>query len=187
MKRMTRIVAAGVALAASAAGVALAASAAGVALAASAAGVALHTISATAAARLPWCGVGVLRAAIVGGDAGAGNIYTTLALRNVGRVSCALRGYPGVSLVDGRGYQIGRSAKRFAVAAPLIVLRPGGAASTVIHTLNPGVGTTRCLRPSTALRVYPPDSYASLLVRARLSECLGVLEVRPLVAGLAGQ
>ncbi len=180
MKRMTCIVAAGMALAASAAGVAPAPHTVSAATAP-------HAASATVAARLPLCGVGVLRAAIVGENAGAGNIYTTLAFRNVGPVSCVLRGYPGVSLVDGRGYQIGRSARRFATAAPLIALRPGGAASTVIHTLNPGVGTTNCLRPSTALRVYPPDSYAALLVRARLSECLGVLEVRPLVAGLAGQ
>jgi hypothetical protein len=141
---------------------------------------------ATQAASVPWCTLGVLRVTIGGGNAGVGNLYTTLVLRNVGRVSCALRGYPGVSLVDGRGRQIGQAARRVTGPLPWLVLRPGGTVSTVIHTLNPGVGTTNCLPPSVALRVYPPDSYTSVLVRVRLSECLGLLEVRPLVAGSAG-
>jgi hypothetical protein len=140
----------------------------------------------TQAASVPWCTLGVLRVTIGGQDAGVGNIHTTLVLRNVGRASCALRGYPGVSLVDGRGRQIGRAARRVAGPLPWLILRSGGTVSTVIHTLNPGVGTTNCLPPSVALRVYPPDSYTSVLVRVRLSECLGVLEVRPLVTGSAG-
>ncbi len=142
--------------------------------------------AAVVAAALPRCGAGVLRAEIVDQEGGAGNIYTTLALRNVGRGSCVTRGYPGVSLVDARGRQIGRPATRVARPGPLIVLRPGGAASTVVHTLNPGVGTTDCLPPSFFLRVYPPDAYTSLLVRARLSECLEHLEVRSLTAGTSG-
>jgi hypothetical protein len=140
----------------------------------------------THAASVPWCGLGVLRVTLGGQNAGVGNIYTTLVLRNVGRVSCNLRGYPGVSLVDAQGRQIGRAATRVAAARPWLVLRPGGSASTVIHTLNPGVGTNDCLPQSVALRVYPPDSYTAVLVRAKLSECLSVLEVRPLVAGSAG-
>jgi hypothetical protein len=144
------------------------------------------TVPTTLAASVPWCGAGVLRVAIGGHSAGVGNIYTTLVLRNVGPGSCALRGYPGVSLVDGGGHQIGRAATRGAGARPWLVLRRGGTVSTIVHTLNPGVGTTNCLPPSVAMRVYPPDSYTSVLVRVRLSECLGVLEVRPLVAGSAG-
>jgi hypothetical protein len=142
--------------------------------------------STTRAASVPWCALGVLRVTLGGQNAGVGNIYSTLVLRNVGRVSCNLRGYPGVSLVDAGGHQIGRAATRVAADRPWLVLRPGGTASTVIHTLNPGVGTNDCLPPSAALRVYPPDSYTSVLVRAKLSECIGVLEVRPLVAGSAG-
>jgi len=140
----------------------------------------------TQAARLQWCSFAVLRGYIGGQNAGAGSIFTTLVLRNVGGVPCTLRGYPGISLVDRRGRQLGRAATRFPAARPWIVLRPGGTASTVIHTLNPGVGTTNCLPPSAAIRVYPPDSFSSFLVPARLSECLGALEVRPLVAGSAG-
>jgi hypothetical protein len=141
--------------------------------------------SATAAG-LPWCSTRALRAELGGQNAGAGSIFTTLVLRNVGRASCVVQGYPGVSLMDDRGRQIGRPAAWVAAPAARIVLKPGGTASTVIHTHNPGVGTTDCLGPSAALRVYPPNQRASLLVAARLSECLGTMEVRPLVAGSAG-
>ena len=139
-----------------------------------------------AAVGVPECGTGVLHVTIGGQNAGAGNIYTTLVLRNVGHRACLVQGYPGVSLVDRRGRQIGRAARRVAAPAKPIILQPGRMASTVVHTLNPGVGTTDCLAASAALRVYPPDQRASLLVSAHLSECLGVLEVRPLVAGSAG-
>ena len=138
-------------------------------------------------AGVPECSTHVLRATIGGQNAGVGNIYTTLVLRNVGHVACLVQGYPGISLVDRHGRRIGRAARRIAAPTKPIRLKPGGTASTVIHTLNPGVGTSNCLAPSAALRVYPPDQRASLLVPVRLSECLGVLDVRPLVAGSAGQ
>jgi len=135
---------------------------------------------------VPESSTGALHASSGGQNAGAGSIYTTLLLRNAGHTSSLVQGYPGISLVDRRGRQIGRPAHRVAAPARPIILKPGRTASTVIHSLNPGVGTTKCLGPSYALRVYPPDQRASLLVPARLSECLGVLEVRPLVAGSAG-
>jgi hypothetical protein len=55
-----------------------------------------------------------------------------------------------------------------------------------VRSLNPGVGTTDCLPPSAALRIYPPDEWTALLVPARLSECLGTLDVKPLVSGMGG-
>jgi hypothetical protein len=138
------------------------------------------------AAAVPECATSVLHVTIGDTEGGAGSIFTTLVLRNVGHTACFVQGYPGVSLVDRTGRQIGRPATRTSAPAKRIVLRPGRVASTVVHTLNPGVRTTKCLAPSASLRVYPPDQRASLLVKARLSECLGVLEVRPLVAGTAG-
>lgn len=135
---------------------------------------------------VPECTTAALHASIGATQGGAGSIFTTLLLRNAGHTTCFVQGYPGVSLVDRKGHQIGKAAARTPAPTPRIVLHPGQAASTVIHTLNPGVGTTKCLTPSAALRIYPPDQRASLLVKAKLSECLGVLEVRPLVAGTAG-
>jgi len=141
---------------------------------------------AQAAAGASQCHTAQLRGFIGGQNAGAGNLYTTLVLRNVGPGACTLMGYPGVSLVDRLGRQIGQPARWDAGVVRVVVLRPGGAASTTVHTLNPGVGTTDCLPPSTALRVYPPNERTSLLVPARLSDCLGVVGVKPFVAGMNG-
>jgi len=138
------------------------------------------------AAPVPECMTGVLHATIGATQHGAGSVFTTLVLRNVGHAACFVQGYPGVSLVGSTGRQIGRAATRTPATVKRVVLRSGQAASTVIHTLNPDVGTAKCLALSAAVRVYPPDQRTSLRVKARLSECLGLLEVRPLVAGTAG-
>ncbi len=132
------------------------------------------------------CSPTQLRVSLGQQTAGAGSIFTTVVLRNAGTHSCALRGYPGVSLVDSRQRQLGSAASWDPGVASLVTLLPGGAASTLVHTLNPGVGTTNCLPPSAALRIYPPGSLTALYVPAHLSECLGTLGVLPVVAGTSG-
>jgi hypothetical protein len=148
----------------------------------------IHAASAhgNAALALPRCHTAALRASIGGQNAGAGSIFTTIVLRNVSRVTCTTAGYAGVSLVDSRHGQIGQPARWDPGVVHVITLRPGAAASTTVRSLNPGVGTTNCLPPSAALRIYPPNERTSLLVAARLSECLGTLDVKPLVFGTAG-
>ncbi len=138
-----------------------------------------------AATPLP-CSPTQLRASLGQQTAGAGSIFTTVVLRNAGTQSCTLLGYPGVSLVDSRRRQIGRAASWDPRVVSLVTLLPGGAASTLVHTLNPGVGTTRCSPPSAALRIYPPGGLTALYVPAHLSECLGTLGVLPVVAGTGG-
>ena len=132
------------------------------------------------------CSPARLRATIGRQTGGAGSVFTTVVLRNVGVQSCALRGYPGVSLLDGQHRQIGRAASWDPGTIRLVTLLPGGAASTLVHTLNPGVGTTACVPQSTALRIYPPGGRVALFVPVRLSECLGTLGVLPVVAGING-
>lgn len=127
-----------------------------------------------------------LRASVGQQTGGAGSVFTTVVLRNVGARSCTLRGYPGVSLLDRQRRQIGRTARWDPGVVRLVTLPPGGAASTLVHTLNPGVGTTTCLPPSTTLRLYPPGGYIALFVPAHLSECLGTLGVLPVVPGIDG-
>jgi len=136
---------------------------------------------------VPRCQTYQLRGFIAGQEGGAGSIYTTLALRNGSGAACGITGYPGVSLVDSGQRQIGRPARWDPRSVRFVVLLPGGAASTIIRSLNPGIGTTDCLPPSAALRIFPPNERAPLFVPARLSECLGSLSVLPFVAGTAGE
>lgn len=133
------------------------------------------------------CQTARLRGVIGGQNGAAGSIITTLVLRNAGSRACALRGYPGLSLVDTAHRQIGRPAIWVPGVVGTVVLPAGGAASTLVRTLNPGTGTTNCLPPSAALRIYPPNERTPLYVPARLSECLSVLEVKPMVAGTNGE
>ena len=132
------------------------------------------------------CRTAQLRASLGGQNAGAGSIYTTIVLRNSSRQTCTVAGYPGISLVDGGHRQIGRPAQWDAGMIQSIVLRPGAVASTTVRSLNPGTGTSDCLPPSVALRIYPPNARTALLVPVRLSECLGTLNVKPLVPGANG-
>jgi hypothetical protein len=139
-----------------------------------------------AAALLPRCHTAQLRGELGRGTAGAGSIFPVLVLRNVGATTCGVFGYPGVSLLDARGRQIGHPAVWVPGVRRLIVVRPGGAVSAAMRLLNPGVAMGNCLPRSTTMRVYPPDERAALLIPGQLQQCMGVFEVKPLVAGTAG-
>ncbi len=144
--------------------------------------------TATEARTAPACMTSQLRGSIGIVEGGAGSVFTTLILRNTGAV-CTVSGFPGVSLVAEAGRRIGRPARWQDDGVPIrrITLLPNAAASTILRTLNPGVGTTDCLPPSVGIRVYPPNRTAALFVPVRLSYCLQSFDVRPLVAGTTGQ
>jgi hypothetical protein len=135
---------------------------------------------------IPRCTTADVRVSIGGQNAGVGSIFTTIVVRNISHHTCTIAGHPGVSLVDSQHRQIGRPASWDAGVIRLITLRPGDAASTMVRSLNPGVGTNKCLPPSAALRIYIPNERTSVLVPARLSECLGTLNVKPFVPGTNG-
>jgi hypothetical protein len=164
----------------------LAAGAAGAAVfALTALGAAPATASAPAAdaSGTPMCATAQLSAALGGGDAGAGNLYRYLVLTNTGTTTCHLTGYPGLSMLDANGAQIGRPATRDARTYSAVVLRPGGSASDTIHTVN-HQGT--CLPASTKLKVYPPGNTASLTIPGVITDCYDTFAITPLAAGTGG-
>jgi Protein of unknown function (DUF4232) len=138
------------------------------------------------AALLPRCHTTQLQGSLGRGTAGAGSIFPVLVLRNVGTTTCGVFGYPGVSLLDAQGRQIGHPALWVPGVRRLVTVRPGGVVSAAMRLLNPGVAGGNCLARSTTVRVYPPDERAALLVPGQLQQCMGVFEVKPLVAGTAG-
>ena len=158
---------------------------AGASSAPTAAGVGVPTPGPPGAAAAPTCATAQLTAALGGGDAGAGNLYRDLLLTNHGSASCVVTGFPGVSLLDAQGRQIGAAATfdhSFSYAP--VVLAPGQTASDTIHTLN--AGATSCTGTSTSLRIYPPDDKASLVVPGQVMLCGGLLSVSPFTAGSTG-
>jgi hypothetical protein len=131
----------------------------------------------------PMCAASQLTGALGGSDAGAGNLYRFLVLTNSGSTTCHLTGYPGVSMLDTSGKQIGQPATRQSMTYAAIVLRPGASASDTIHTIN-HQGT--CLPASSKLKVYPPGNTASLVVAGAVTNCDNLFSVTPLAAGKDG-
>jgi hypothetical protein len=131
----------------------------------------------------PMCATSQLTAHLGGGDAGAGNLYRYLVITNHSGTTCHVTGFPGVSLLDAHGKQIGAAAGREHNGYAAVTLAPGASASDTIHTIN-HQGT--CLPASTSLRVYPPGNRASLVIPGKVTNCDHLLAVTPLLAGTGG-
>jgi hypothetical protein len=131
----------------------------------------------------PMCTTSQLTASLGGSDAAAGNLYTYLVLTNHGSTTCHLTGYPGVSLLDSAGRQIGEPADREPSRYAPVVLKPGASASDTIHTAN-HMGT--CLPTSAKIRIYPPGNTASTVIAGKIANCHDTFTITPMAAGTQG-
>jgi len=115
------------------------------------------------------CSAGRLTLAQTGGQGAAGTMIRTYALRNNGAGTCTLYGFPGASLVDAQGRQLGPAASRQGPAGSAVRLAPGRAASFQVSLAYAGcdAGVPR----SRSLRIYPPGDRASLLTPFELPVC----------------
>lgn len=128
----------------------------------------IATETATAsAAPLPTCKSVDLNIAVVREDGAAGTLYREIkfTMRSLG--SCVLRGFPGVSYVDGTGAQVGRAARRNGPTGDLITLTYGASVSAVVGFANPGNWDPEVCRPQPVwgIRVYPPDEFVPLYLK----------------------
>lgn len=131
--------------------------------------VALAAAVAARAAASPECTTGQLGLTARRPQGAAGTIGTVLVLANRSGRTCHVRGYPGVSLLDARGHQLGTGATRAAGAVRTITLRPGGAASARLRTADGACGGDPA--HSTFVRVFPPDRRQSIRTELRLPAC----------------
>jgi hypothetical protein len=113
-------------------------------------------------------------------------VYTPLVLTNTGTRTCELRGFPGVSILDASGTQIGQPAGREGTEGATVSIAPGKTASATLHTTNAGVGGSTCTAVSAKMKVFPPDDTAALTFNASYTACSG-FQVSTLVAGSAGR
>ncbi|MFE7075127.1 DUF4232 domain-containing protein [Streptomyces sp. NPDC057620] len=89
--------------------------------------------------------------------------YFDLTLTNISDGSCALKGYPGLSLTDQDGDPIGKPATRTQDgSAENVVLKPGQAAHAVVRTPDKGVTDGKCWPEPARIKVFPPNNTASL-------------------------
>jgi hypothetical protein len=89
----------------------------------------------------------------------AGTIYYPLDFTNVGKHTCYLVGWPGVSAVDANVKQLGAAAVRdTTIPQQFVDVAPGGTAHATLAwedavVFNPGCGRVT----ASFLKVYPPD------------------------------
>ncbi|MEV6008112.1 DUF4232 domain-containing protein [Streptomyces sp. NPDC051976] len=131
----------------------------------------------------PLCTADQLTASLGGGDAGAGNLYRYLLLTNHSGTTCHVTGFPGLSMLDAKGKQIGAPATYQQLPHSPVVLRPGQSASDTIHTINQQ-GT--CLPTSTRLRIYPPGSRQWIDFPGQVTNCDDEFVVTPFGPGDKG-
>ena len=144
-------------------------------------------------AHVPTCRSGVLHVRLGASNGAAGTIYYPIIFTNSGAVRCALRGFPGVSSINGAGRQVGSPARwEPGVKVRTVVLAPGRSASATYgqaQALN--FPQARC-HPVSArgLRVYPPNETRSRLLVSKHLACsstrVGDSSIRAVVPGVTG-
>jgi hypothetical protein len=117
----------------------------------------------------------------------AGTLYSSLVLTNKSSQECALVGYPGVSLVDMNGKQIGQPASRdTSKPANPVIIEPGKTANATIGTHDPGAyGPGACSGLSQSVKVYPPGDTQALSATFEETYC-GSWLVTPVADGSSG-
>ncbi|MFJ4701621.1 DUF4232 domain-containing protein [Streptomyces sp. NPDC088768] len=109
--------------------------------------------------------------------------YYDLQLTNTGG-RCAVRGYAGLSLLDGGGKQIGKPATRSqdGGAGGNVVLDNGDSAHAVVKTPGKGVTGGDCAAEPARIKVYAPGNTKAVTSSgtAGLRVCGGTLTTGPL-------
>jgi hypothetical protein len=124
----------------------------------------------------PECRTTNLKLSLGPGDGAAGHVFQALRFTNVSAQNCVIVGFPGVSYVTGSaGTQVGAPAARDGAKGNEIILKPGDVASTIVTLTDVGVFDASTCKPTSTLglRVYPPDSTASMFVAQTGTGCAG--------------
>jgi hypothetical protein len=126
--------------------------------------------------KTPRCTTAELTGSLVGGEGAAGTVHRDLVLRNSGKQTCELTGFPGVSYVAGDdGHQVGPAADMSGARGGPVRLTAGASATAdvgIVQVLNFDPAVCRPT-PVRGLRVYPPGDTASLFVAADGTGCAG--------------
>ena len=120
--------------------------------------------SSTSNAAAPGCASSSLQLHAKYLGAATGTDYIAVVVTNTGADDCVLRGYPGVTFLDGQGRQVGLPAQRDVTSKPRrVLLTPGEKAHAQLSYPNPdffgsGCGGTHAKQ----IQVYPPDQTDAL-------------------------
>lgn len=134
--------------------------------------------AASPSAGLRTCTVADLELSMGRKEAAAGSLYWPIRFTNASGSACALRGYPGVSVLNAGHQQIGAPASPTGQPYDTVEVTPGATVTAVVRTTNGPIGGP-CRPAGSSLRVYPPASYDAELIPADLTVCSNVFEIGP--------
>jgi hypothetical protein len=119
------------------------------------------------------CATSSLKVSLGKANATVGTTFYPLKFVNMGKTSCTLRGYPGVSAVTGSGQQIGNPEKRSGSQYRTVTLAPGKQQSASIGIVDTGNFPQAACKPVTAagLRVIPPNQGQAVTIKKKFSTC----------------
>lgn len=119
------------------------------------------------------CATTELTASLGASQGAAGSFYMALVLTNKSHVTCTMFGYPGVSYISASGAAVGQPASRIKGHEPTVTVKPGAAASALLHQPNPLVfQPADCHKKKAAgIRIYPPGQTVSLTVAKSTAVC----------------
>ena len=116
-------------------------------------------------------------------QSGVGTLAIDLVFTNTGKRDCILGGFPGVSLVNDNGNQVGKPADRATNSVEkTVTLKPGGAAMATLYYEDEGnFDDGECTEGATKIRAYAPNDagYVSIAQTAVTAWCPG-FEVSPI-------
>lgn len=108
-----------------------------------------------------------------------------IVFKNSGARPCTLGGYPGVSLVNDNGNQVGQPAERIAgYAEGVLTTIPGKSVKAILRisqSSNFGVGV--CKDGAVKLRVYPPNDTGYISAVSPVSMWCPGFTISPVVNG----
>jgi len=112
------------------------------------------------------CQTANLKVTLGPGQGAAGSQYRPLRITNDGSTACFLFGFPGVSIVDSAGQQVGKPADRDGPqASGKVVLKPGQREQVTLRIVNAQNYGPECeLTDAAGVRVYPPGEKHSVVV-----------------------
>lgn len=121
------------------------------------------------------CPTRSLQAKAGAGQGTAGSTFQVIDFTNIGKVTCTLYGYPGVSLAGGTPIkQIGLAAVESKTAArTLVTLKPGAVANAVLQIVDAeNYPPAKCgLATATYLQIYPPNQTAPIYLSYNAKTC----------------
>jgi len=128
------------------------------------------------------------------GNGTAGSTYYNLEFTNLGRSSCSLAGFPGVSAIGLSGAQVGLPAARSDLpTVPVIDLAPDRTATSFLQLTDTGnFPGAQCRQVMAAgLRVYAPGATTAKTIAYPFEACSlakdTFLHVRPMEKGVLPQ